>query len=81
MNDEIICYCMNVRRSQIVKAIEDGAKSLKDIQHMTKACTGNRCKELNPKGKCCNKDIYAILKKQDVTDTSSSCCSCRGDCC
>ncbi len=81
MKDEMICYCMNVKRSQIVKAIKEGAKSLKDIQQMTKACTGNRCKELNPKGRCCIDDVNAILKEFDITDTKSSCCSCGGDCC
>ena len=81
MKDEMICYCKNVKRSQIVKAIKDGAKSLKDIQKMTKACTGNRCKEINPKGKCCIDDVKAILKESNISETTSSCCSCGGDCC
>jgi len=64
MEDPIICYCMNVTESTIVAAIKAGAKSLKEIQQATKACTGNRCKELNPKGKCCSEDILAIIERE-----------------
>ena len=43
----------------------EGAKSLKNIQEMTTACTGNQCKALNPKGVCCSADILALLPKQE----------------
>ena len=59
--DEIICYCKQITKSEIKKAILDGAKTLKDIQEITGACTGNQCKELNPTGKCCSSDIIAML--------------------
>jgi NAD(P)H-nitrite reductase large subunit len=81
MSDEIICYCKNVNKKQIVNAIKEGAKNLKDIQKMTKACTGNKYKELNPKKKCCNEDIVDILREHNLTDIESSCCKCKGDCC
>ncbi len=50
---------------QIVKAIEGGAKSLPDIQEETGACTGDRCKELNPSGKCCSSDIIQLIKNNN----------------
>ncbi len=78
--DEIICYCKGVSRTEIVKAIEKGAKSVKDIQRMTNACTGNKCKELNPKGRCCLGDIIQILKEFNIKDKNSSDC-CRSGCC
>ena len=59
--DEIICYCKQVTKSEIEKAIQDGAKTLKDIQEITGACTGNNCKELNPSGKCCSSAINSLL--------------------
>jgi bacterioferritin-associated ferredoxin len=59
--DEIICYCKQVTKREIEKAISEGAKTLKDIQEITGACTGNQCKELNPSGKCCSSDINAML--------------------
>ena len=81
MKDEKICYCKDVKKSKIINAINEGAKSLKDIKNMTKACTGNQCKELNPKGRCCLVDVIEILKESNLTDTVENCCSCDGDCC
>ena len=59
--DEIICHCKQVTKSEIEKAISEGAKTLKDIQEITGACTVNQCKELNPSGKCCSVAINALL--------------------
>ncbi|MDR0198522.1 MAG: (2Fe-2S)-binding protein [Methanomassiliicoccaceae archaeon] len=63
MQDEIICYCSNVTRRQIVDAIGNGAKTLQDIRDMTGACTVGRCKELSPKKRCCSGDIVKILNE------------------
>lgn len=71
-DNEIICYCKNVLRDEIKAAINDGAKSLKDIQEKTGACTGNQCNELNPKGVCCSTDINAMLP--DAPKKCSCCC-------
>lgn len=57
-----ICYCNNVSEATIIHAIKNGANSLIDIQEVTGACTGNRCKELNPSGKCCSSDIIRLIK-------------------
>ncbi len=70
---KIICYCKNVTEAEIKTAIDKGAKTLKDIQVQTKACTGNECATLNPTGKCCSGDINALLNN---ADTSSSCGCC-----
>ena len=51
MNNEIICYCSNVTKADIIQALDNGAKTLKDIQISTGARTKGMCKELNPKGK------------------------------
>ena len=34
-NEEIICYCSNVTKAQIIKAMEQGARTLNDIRKMT----------------------------------------------
>lgn len=39
MEDNVICYCLNIRESDIVKAIENGAKTLDEIQNATGAGT------------------------------------------
>jgi len=60
-NQQIICYCSNVTKNQIIEAIKNGAKTLSDIRKMTSACTVGNCKEMNPKKRCCSSDIMAIL--------------------
>jgi len=70
--DELICYCKKITKKEVVKAIHQGAKTLKDVQQMTTACTGNQCKDLNPKGICCSGDIKELLPKSP--DTCSCCC-------
>jgi bacterioferritin-associated ferredoxin len=72
---KIICYCKNVSEAEILNAINNGAKSLKDIQDKTGACTGNQCKGLNPSGKCCSEDIERIL---NISNSSKGCSCCCG---
>lgn len=48
-DDEMICYCSNVTRGQIIEALENGAKNLNDIKKMTGACTLRECKTLSPR--------------------------------
>lgn len=75
--DEIICYCKQITKSEIEKAISEGAKTLKDIQEITGVCTGNQCKELNPSGKCCSSEINAMLPTKGFTlNTPCGCSHC-----
>ena len=75
--DEIICYCKQVTKSEIEQAISEGAKTLKDIQEMTGACTGNTCKELNPLGKCCSSVINPLLSSpKSIKNPTCSCGHC-----
>jgi len=73
-----VCYCKHVDENTIVSAIHAGAKDLNAIKEMTGACTGNRCKELNPKGTCCSADIAAILARE-LNQKPVSGCSCVDD--
>ena len=72
---KVICYCKNVSEETIKEAITKGAKTLKDIQDMTGACIGNRCKELNPTGKCCSVEINSMLSN-NKSDEGVKCCCC-----
>lgn len=72
--EKIICYCKNVMESEIKSAISQGAKTLKDIQLATSACTGNSCEELNPKGICCSEDINNMLQ---LEKKAGGCCCCN----
>ena len=66
-NQELICYCDHVTKSQIISAMEQGAKTLADIKRMTGACTSCKCAELNPSGKCCAQDIAAVMREYLTT--------------
>lgn len=63
MQNEIICYCSNVSKKEILEAIANGAKSLQDIRDMTGACTLGKCKELSPTQKCCSPNIIKLLNE------------------
>lgn len=60
-DDEIICWCNRVTKGTILSAIKHGATSLEEIRLATKACTVGHCKELNPRGRCCSKEIKLLL--------------------
>lgn len=68
----IICYCSNVTKHQIVAALENGAKTLEDIRKMTGACTLGKCKELSPIQKCCSSGILGIIESYTAQFTLSS---------
>lgn len=50
-DSEPVCYCSNVTKGDILKAVAEGAQSLADIKKMTGACTVSRCKEMSPRGR------------------------------
>lgn len=60
--DEMICYCDHVTKGDILRAMEQGAKTLADIQRMTGACRSCKCAERNPSGKCCAQDIALVMQ-------------------
>jgi len=70
---KIICYCKNVTKAELEKAIEKGIKTV-DIQNMTGACTGGQCKEVNPSGRCCSEDIKVFLNDNNSKVDNHCCC-------
>lgn len=62
-NQEMVCYCSNVTKGEIVEALKNGANDLNDIRKMTGACTKGNCKELSPRGKCCSPVIMQIIEE------------------
>ena len=59
---ELVCYCGKVSKGAIVEAIQRGAYTLPVIKIMTGACQGKDCEELNPRGRCCSKDIQQLIE-------------------
>lgn len=73
----MICYCSQVSEKTIVHAIREGAHTLGAIQKATGACTGNRCKELNPKKRCCSSDILALISSNAGIKGPKGGCGCE----
>ena len=48
---EIVCYCAQVMKADILHAFAQGARSLGDIKSATGACTQARCRETSPRGR------------------------------
>ena len=49
--EELVCYCSQVSKGEILAAMRAGAKTLEDIKRATGACREGRCKELSPRGR------------------------------
>ncbi len=58
---EIVCYCRNVTKGQVLKAIEEGAANLREVMDRTNAGKGRDCAIKNPRKTCCHMDIRRIL--------------------
>ncbi len=59
--NEMLCYCIEVPTQTVINAIRAGHTTLKEIKAETAACTGNECATKNPSGKCCSKEIKALI--------------------
>jgi bacterioferritin-associated ferredoxin len=70
---EIVCFCKKISKQEIEDAAKNGATSLDEIKKVTGACTGNNCKEMNPKGRCCSGDIFNILKNRETILSQTNC--------
>lgn len=59
---EIVCWCSQVTKGAILAAKRQGVTSLEDVRTMTSACTVGDCKRLNPRGRCCSREIIKLLE-------------------
>jgi NAD(P)H-nitrite reductase large subunit len=60
-DSEIVCYCRNVDKGKILKAIRNGASTLKEVMERTGAGKGGDCAVKHPRKLCCHMDIKRIL--------------------
>lgn len=49
--DELVCYCSQVSKGEVLAAMRAGAKTLEDVKRITGACRVGRCKELSPRAR------------------------------
>ena len=61
-----ICYCSGLTRGEIKNAVNNGCKTIDEVQDFSgKNITGN-CKEKNPLGQCChNSFLFEIQQALD----------------
>ncbi len=59
--EEMLCYCIEVHTQTVIDAINAGCTTLKKIRTETAACTGSECVTKNPSGKCCSREIKALI--------------------
>ena len=59
---QTVCYCNNVSKEEIVRAIAKGAETLEEITRLTGAGKGTECAKKNPSGRCCCTDIQALVE-------------------
>jgi NAD(P)H-nitrite reductase large subunit len=48
---EMVCYCSQVTKADILHAKRKGAHTLSEIKAATEACAQGRCKETSPRGR------------------------------
>ena len=60
-DNEVVCYCRNIDKGKILKAIREGASTLKEVMERTGAGKGRDCAVKNPRKVCCHMDIKRIL--------------------
>ena len=59
---QTVCYCNNISKDAIVRAIAKGAETLEEITRLTGAGKGTECAKKNPSGRCCCTDIQALVE-------------------
>lgn len=58
---ELVCYCSRVSKGAILQTKDQGAVTLADIKAATGACTVAHCAVKSPRGRCCAREIRALL--------------------
>ena len=59
--EELVCYCGNVTKGQIIESIRQGERDLPALKAKTGAL-GEDCAKKNPRGRCCTPEIVKLLK-------------------
>lgn len=64
-DDELVCYCGRVSKGRVRQAVAQGARTLPTLIKAVGACLEPRCEETNPRGRCCCKELAALLRAFD----------------
>lgn len=59
-----ICYCNKITEKEIINAIvNEGAKTVKQLNDLTGAMRNCNCEMNHPTGKCCSTQMNEVLKR------------------
>ncbi|MBI0582713.1 MAG: (2Fe-2S)-binding protein [Methanomassiliicoccus sp.] len=59
-----LCYCQQVTEENVLKAIENGAKTFEEVRAATGIGGGGHCKVTNPAGRCCSRNYRPFIEKE-----------------
>ncbi len=67
-NKQLICYCFNYTKEQVLDAINNGDEQeiIQSIKSQMKNL-GCMCTKRNPKGVCCLDDIKLFIEHNKIT--------------
>jgi bacterioferritin-associated ferredoxin len=74
-----LCYCKMVTEEDVIKAIENGAKTLAEVRKATGIGGGGYCNLTNPGGACCSRNYVPFI--QDKLKASNNNTKKNKDCC
>lgn len=57
-----VCYCSNLTRGEIKNAVENGCRTISEVQKFTKKKNTGNCEKINPLGKCCKQVFLFTIK-------------------
>jgi bacterioferritin-associated ferredoxin len=59
-----LCYCKQVTEQDVLEAIANGAKGLKEVVAATGIGGGGNCKITNPAGRCCSRNYTRFIEAE-----------------
>ncbi|SHN73361.1 (2Fe-2S)-binding protein [Desulfovibrio litoralis] len=61
-DNQIVCYCANVSKGEILAAIKNGVQTFNELKEVTGVCPDNcDCKNKNPNKRCCSSEIKILI--------------------
>jgi hypothetical protein len=58
-----ICYCSNLTRGEIIDAVKNGCRNIKEVQTYTKKNITGKCKKEKPLGQCCRNVFLQTIEE------------------
>lgn len=62
-DDAVICYCADLKKGEIRKALNHGCRTSGDVRKYTGKTASGNCEKKNPLGKCCKTVLSRTIKE------------------